>query len=317
MFWLSYIVLIIAVVATGEELKRCLMMMQQNSYRPDRYRRWLDQSQDSTSVRRLLSGAVVLASLSTLSVTALSAALVGVASVLNFISLKTAVYKKPLVWTPRVKRIYGTIIALVLIVFAIVCLLACGREQIVDFLMVTALACYCFSHLFVVAAVWILSPVESHINKGYYNDAARILSSMPSLKIVGITGSYGKTSTKHYLHRILSEHYETLMTPGSFNTPMGVIRTIREQMKPYTQVFICEMGAKQRGDIREICDIVHPSMGIITAVGPMHLETFKSIENVQKTKFELADAIPADGMVVVNNDFAYCANREVGNTECI
>lgn len=317
MFWLSYIVLIIAVVATGEELKRCLMMMQQNSYRPDRYRRWLDQSQDSTSVRRLLSGAVVLASLSSLSVPALSAALVGVASVLNFISLKTAVYKKPLVWTPRVKRIYGTIIALVLIVFAVVCLLACGREQIVDFLMVTALAAYCFSHLFVVAAVWILSPVESHINKGYYNDAARILSSMPSLKIVGITGSYGKTSTKHYLHRILSEHFDVMMTPGSFNTTMGVIRTVREHLKPYNEVFIVEMGAKQPGDIKEICDLVHPEIGIVTAVGPQHLESFKTLERVQQTKFELVDALPADGLAVVNDDFPAVASRRVDNVECV
>ena len=82
-------------------------------------------------------------------------------------------------------------------------------------------------------------------------------------------------------------------------------------MKPYNQIFVCEMGAKQRGDIKEICDIVNPEMGIVTAVGPMHLESFKTLENVCATKFELVDALPSDGCAVINNDFAPCAAREV------
>jgi len=77
------------------------------------------------------------------------------------------------------------------------------------------------------------------------------------------------------------------------------------------------MGAKQTGDIKEICDLVEPSAGIITAVGPQHLESFKTIENVRDTKFELADSIPADGIVIINNDFPMIATREVGNTRCI
>ncbi len=105
------------------------------------------------------------------------------------------------------------------------------------------------------------------------------------------------------------------MTTRSYNTPIGVINTVREMMKPYNEVFICEMGAKQVGDIKEICDMVNPQMGIVTAVGPMHLESFKTLENVQKTKFELIDALPADGFGVVNNDFEWCANRPVNNVE--
>jgi len=174
-----------------------------------------------------------------------------------------------------------------------------------------------FSWAIVIIADIVMMPVEKFINLRYFHDAQRILRSMPSLKIIGITGSYGKTSTKHYLHAMLSEKYDTLMTPGSFNTPMGVIRTVREMMKPYNEVFICEMGAKQKGDVKEICDLVHPDMGIITAVGPMHLETFKTMETVQSTKFELADAIPTEGLIVVNNDFEYCANRKVDNVECV
>ncbi len=92
------------------------------------------------------------------------------------------------------------------------------------------------------------------------------------------------------------------MTPGNYNTTLGVVRTIREQLKPYHNVFIVEMGAKQRGDIREICELVHPSIGIVTSVGEMHLETFGSVENVARTKFELIESLPAGGLGVVNID---------------
>ncbi|MBR3711998.1 MAG: hypothetical protein IKM98_02235, partial [Bacteroidales bacterium] len=71
----------------------------------------------------------------------------------------------------------------------------------------------------------ILKPVERHINNWYINDAKRILKEHPGLIIVGITGSYGKTSTKHFLETILSQKYNVLMTPGSFNTTIGVVRT--------------------------------------------------------------------------------------------
>ncbi|MDE6423076.1 MAG: hypothetical protein K2K95_06615, partial [Muribaculaceae bacterium] len=90
---------------------------------------------------------------------------------------------------------------------------------------------------------------------------------------------------------------------------------ISEMIKQYDNIFICEMGAKQKGDIKEICDLVHPQIGIITAVGPMHLETFKTIENIQSTKFELIDSLPQDGLAVINNDFEFCANRLVDNVE--
>ena len=78
-----------------------------------------------------------------------------------------------------------------------------------------------------------------------------------------------------------------------------------------------EMGAKQPGDIKEICELVHPSIGIVTAVGEQHLESFGSIENVQRTKFELVDALPADGVAVINDDFPFVASRKVDNVECL
>lgn len=298
-------------------------MLQQNSYRPERYWRWMRSHGDWQSVWRLVDLAMILLLMaSNLLPFQVASLLIAIVCVTKGFIILTRKYKKPLVFTARVKRIYG--VTAVLSVGAVIAVAICtaGKMYAVIYhgfqiALLVILGISALSWMVVYAALFLLMPVERHINAGYRNEAISILRSKPDLKVVGVTGSYGKTSTKHYLQRILSEQFETLMTPGSYNTPMGVVRTVREKMKPFTEVFICEMGAKQKGDVKEICDIVRPTAGIITAVGPMHLETFKTIDNVQATKFELADAIPADGFVVVNNDFAACASRKVENTECI
>ena len=297
-------------------------MLQQNSYRIKRYWRWLEQG-NFIPARRLVCVALIFLLMSTLLHPLLNILITAIVSLLLCWPILTAKHKKPLVFTPRVKRIYWVTSVLALIPYVLLIIFKGSMDDRIGyyngpaFVLSVMLLITVVSYLFVIAAVFILKPVEANINKGYWNDARRILKSMPDLKVIGITGSYGKTSTKHYLQAILSEQFETLMTPGSFNTPMGVIRTVREMMKPYTEVFICEMGAKQKGDIKEICDLVDPWCGIITAVGPMHLDTFGSIETVRDTKFELADAIPSDGFVVVNNDFPQSASRSVDNAECI
>lgn len=305
--------IVIAVINLVMEMKRDLMMLQQNSYRNERYRRWLSTSGDTTSWVRLLALVAAMAMGIRQVPDSFKCALAMIPLLINIFSLMNARYKKPLVWTNRAKRIYVT--AMILCVVIIVAGWFIYHDlYLISFLTVALYVC---SHIVIMAANIVLRPVEKHINDGYYNDAARILKSMNELTVIGITGSYGKTSTKHYLHRILSEKYNVLMTPGSYNTTMGVIRTVREMMKPYTEVFICEMGAKNIGDIKEICDLVHPRIGVVTAVGEQHLESFKSIENVQRTKFELVDALPADGMAFVNDDFPFVANRKVTNVPVV
>ncbi|MDE7409394.1 MAG: UDP-N-acetylmuramoyl-tripeptide--D-alanyl-D-alanine ligase [Muribaculaceae bacterium] len=304
--------------------KHDIHMLQQNSYRIDRYWKWLNRSGDISSTSRLINVGALFLLFSTLLSPAVNALIVAAVCCVQAVAMFRKKFKKPLVFTARVKRIYS-VCAFLGIALTLAVILTAGRGGSDAFLYysggqlslgVILLLCI-FSWMIAIAAVWILKPVEASINAKYRNEAVSILESMPGLKIVGITGSYGKTSTKHYLQRILSERYDVLMTPGSYNTPMGVIRTIREMMKPYNEVFICEMGAKQVGDIKEICDMVHPQIGIVTAVGPMHLESFKSIENVQKTKFELIDALPKDGFGVINNDFEWCANRNVNNVDVL
>ncbi len=156
------------------------------------------------------------------------------------------------------------------------------------------------------------SPIEYMVRKWYINDAKKILKSMPNLTIIGVTGSYGKTSVKNFLDKTLSSKYEVLITPKNYNTTMGVVKTIRENLKPTHQIFVCEMGATKLGDIKEICDLVNPKIGVITSIGPQHLESFKSIENVIKTKFELADSVKANnGVVFLNYNNEYIAKQNL------
>lgn len=206
--------------------------------------------------------------------------------------------KKPLKFTGRVKRlcaVYGLLLA-VCAGFAVVRYLRYGRGL---FVLAVALVC---SPLIAWVACELCAPVEAWVKRWYRRDALRRLRACPDLLTVGVTGSYGKTSVKTYLGALLDVKFDTLITPESFNTPMGVVRTVREHLRPTHEVFVCEMGARHVGDIKELCDMVHPRHGVITAIGNQHLETFHTQENIVRTKFELADALPPDGMLFLNGD---------------
>ena len=283
-FWPLYVALWCAVVRYD------IHMFQHNSYRVARYARWY-RSGHKFLRTGLIAALVGVGVLSNPVFWGFSAVFMAVMAWREF----RAEYRKPLVYTMRVWRLIAT--------SALLSLLAIGAAVyfMPKYAPVAALALLILPVIMLVANV-VNKPLEAAISRWYYNDAKRILRSMPDLKIIGVTGSFGKTSTKHYLYRILSEKYNVLMTPGNFNTTLGVVRTVREHLKPHHQVFIVEMGAKQVGDIKEICDLVQPSMGVVTAVGEMHLETFGSLESVCKTKFELIDALPKGGVGIINLD---------------
>jgi UDP-N-acetylmuramoyl-tripeptide--D-alanyl-D-alanine ligase len=149
-----------------------------------------------------------------------------------------------------------------------------------------------FPYLSVLLLWAVMYPTEKMITKHYINDAKNKLASFGGkIKVIGITGSFGKTSSKNILTAMLKEKYEVFTTPKNFNTTLGVVRSIREYLKPQTEIFVCEMGAKKTGDIKELCDLVNPDCALITTVGPQHLDTFGSVDNVFKTKFELYDSV--------------------------
>lgn len=161
-------------------------------------------------------------------------------------------------------------------------------------------AAVCLEPLLLLLANKINSPVEAAVRARYIKDAKRRLADCPRLRVIGVTGSFGKTSVKYFLTALLREKYNVLMTPESYNTPMGVVKTIRTSLRATHDVFVCEMGAKYVGDIRELCELVQPDDGIVTSIGEQHLETFGSIDNIIRTKYELADGISPDGKLFVN-----------------
>ncbi len=157
----------------------------------------------------------------------------------------------------------------------------------------------------IVLANWLLFPVEEAFRQYYVLSARKRLREINPV-VIGITGSYGKTTTKEVLAHILSARYETLKTPKSYNTLMGVCKVIREDLRPDHEYFVVEMGAYKKGEIAQICKLVRPSIGIVTAIGPQHLERFKTIDKIIKAKSELLQALPEDGVAILNGDDPGC-----------
>ena len=298
-----------AIVATFFFLmiaKYDIHMFQLSSYRNRRYFRWLIPG-NIISLKRAFALIMFAAAFTPGYWAPGIAALITVTGYIHCFREK---FKTPLVYTMRVKRLFATDILLFVAITASAMLFAGEWAKAITG------STLLLSNLLMLIANIVNKPIEKSINRYYYNDAKRIIESNKNLIIIGVTGSFGKTSTKNYLAGILAEKYNILVTPGNFNTLLGVIRTIREQLRPYHQVFIVEMGAKQKNDIKEICDLVHPTIGIVTAVGEMHLETFKSIENIQDTKFELINSLPANGIGIINNDSKYINNYKGITSKC-
>lgn len=158
-----------------------------------------------------------------------------------------------------------------------------------------------FSFIFVLLGVYITS-IFAFVRRESIIKKAAILLSQSKVKVIGITGSYGKTTTKEYLYEILSTTFKVGKTDKNMNSDVGVAISILKNLKPDTQYFIAEMGAYRVGEIKKICDYAKPTYGIITAIGNQHLGLFGSRENLIKAKMELLEALPAYGCGWVNSD---------------
>lgn len=227
--------------------------------------------------------------------------------------------KKALNFTPRIKRLYTVCFLVFLGVWVLLEALG-GITVLRRPSMYLRLLFPMFLPLLTALGGLLAWPVEKLISELYFRDAQRVLDRHPDLIRIGITGSYGKTSVKFILETILQERFRVLVTPASFNTPMGVTKIIRTKLEPGHQVFVAEMGARHVGDIREMCRLVHPKLGVLTSVGPQHLDTFKTIERIRDTKYELMDAVPADGCCFFPDDGSICRelyDRTVGKKKCL
>ncbi len=143
-------------------------------------------------------------------------------------------------------------------------------------------------------------PLERALRKRYLKIASTKLDQSNVLKI-GITGSYGKTSVKEILKTILSQKFRVLATPENYNTPLGIALTVKNLDSTH-DVFIAEMGARSKGDIKELAQMVKPKFGVLTGVNNQHLETFGSIEVTKETKYELFENLSDGGIGFFSSD---------------
>lgn len=296
------IYVLLSVYAVFKSLVFNLHMFQLNTYRFDEEAAWLKKNLSRFKAEMLIFvlGFACFIPLG-------NNILMYIATVLQLVLIVAMLFenrqrpqKKKLVYTARVKRLTVTTLILVVLSFSAAVFMLFTVNKTYSFFFISLYVS--LIPVYIILANLINKPIEKSICRYYLNDAKKMLRESPSLNIIGITGSYGKTSVKSYLATILETKFDTFWTPESKNTPMGLTIEIRNKLKSYHKIFVCEMGAKWVGDIKDLCDFVHPHDGIITALGEQHLESFGSRENIIKTKYELADALPPDGRLYVNWD---------------
>ncbi len=187
---------------------------------------------------------------------------------------------KPLVFTPRVKRFF-IFLLLFLILHEIL------NIELVSLSGISLALGYLCLFIFVLSASLIFEKV---LSKQYLQIAKDKIASLKSLKVIAITGSFGKTSTKNFLHQILQTKFNVHASPKSVNTLLGIANDINQNLEDSSEIYIAEAGARNKGDIKEITHLIEPHLAVITEVGEQHLEYFKTLENICETKAELLDS---------------------------
>ncbi len=205
--------------------------------------------------------------------------------------------------TSRIKRLYLTEFVIIGLSFIYLIFDNFGGIGLVILTLIMALLYY-----FIYLVNLINMPIEKLVYIYYFNKARNKLKEMTRLTVVGVTGSYGKTSSKNILSHILEAKYITRPTPKNLNTPYGLMITINNYLDKFDEVLIAEMGAYVNGEIKTMCDFVKPKYGILTIIGEAHLETFKTKENICRAKFELIESLDKNGACILNLDDQYQVN---------
>ncbi len=294
-----------------------ILVLQQCGYRGRRYHKWLANKDTPYLSRLMLLCLLALLFFCVLNMTFVAMLGESFGSYIGFFSyvLFTGMYinsekhvnaKIPLKKTARIVRLCITFALLLVITsFGFITLLNYLAYVIGnDVFAVLRFALICVMPILLPEIVFIAylinEPLERLIRRYYLRLAVNKLSNSSVIKI-GITGSYGKTSVKEILKTILSQKYRVLATPASFNTPLGIAKTVKFLDSTH-DVFIAEMGARAKGDIKELAKMVRPAYGVITGVNNQHLETFGTIENTMQTKYELFENLANGGVGIFSVD---------------
>lgn len=283
--------------------KKCFHMLQQNWYNDgNRYIKWIFKNGRKVffSIDLLFLGFFIFMLFnSTISMIIFSIFYIVCAITYNILIKKEQV-KKPLAFTKRVRRLSITT-SIIYFVIILIIYFTFKENLLVYYYLILGMLMY-LNYFVVYLANIINKPIEKSVFLFYKNKAVKKLKGLNGLKVIGITGSYGKTSSKNILNDVLNVKYDSFATPKNFNTTYGLIISINNYLDKFSDYFIAEMGAFRRGEIKELCDLVKPTYGILTKVGTAHLDSFGSQENIQKGKFELIESLPSDGIGILNGD---------------
>lgn len=208
-----------------------------------------------------------------------------------------------LVWTARLRR--TTVLACVVFVAAATSVASLGVLVAgAEVLGTAALSGILVSYFALDITLWLAAPLEKRLSQKFVDEASRNLARVRPV-VVGITGSYGKTSTKWYVDQLVRGTRRVVASPASFNNRLGLARAVNEHLTADAEVFVAEMGTYGRGEIAELCSWLHPKIAVLTAIGPVHLQRFKSEERIVEAKSEIVEGADA---VVVNVDHPLLAD---------
>jgi UDP-N-acetylmuramoyl-tripeptide--D-alanyl-D-alanine ligase len=200
----------------------------------------------------------------------------------------------PLSWTGRMRRLASVAGVLLLALYGLGAALESAFFVTLGLFLLPAVTDY---------ALVLLGPVERRLGEKWVVKAADRLGSSGA-KVVAITGSYGKTTTKHYAAHLLSDAFRTVASPASFNNRMGLARAINDHLGPGTEVFVAEMGTYGPGEIADLCEWVKPDVSAIVAIGPVHMERFRSEEKILAAKSEILEGASV-GVIAIDHPLLY------------
>ena len=211
--------------------------------------------------------------------------------------------RKPLKWTNKIKLIFSlTTLFFLATIFL-------GYFYSFYIIIISSIIFFRFSFIYLVGTVELIYPIDFLVKKIIIFLAKNKLKKIKSIKIIGIAGSYGKTGMKELVATVLSEKYQVVKTPESYNTPIGIARTILSQVNEKTEILVVEMGEYYSGDIRNICLISPPQISVITGINEAHLERLKSIDNNIRTIFEISQNMKSGGILLMNGKDKYIKNN--------
>lgn len=314
-FWMCIAIAMLNAIAMCFVGYRFLQVLQLSGYKIKGYFAWIAETKGKTwsglLMLSVLSSAALLITNVLLSdffkykiMTYLGLGFYLIFLIVYIINMYALPMKTPLKYTPRLNRL---MVVMFIFVFGITFVLTGVSDMNLPYFRYGTVALVpAILPLIIIFSHLITLPFEIANNKRFIKKAMMKLSKHESLIKIGITGSYGKTSVKNMLNTLLSEKFLVCATPQSFNTPMGLSKTILNNLKEKDQIFIAEMGARYVGDIKFLCHMIKPQIGILTGIGNQHMATFGSIENLKNTKFELAQSVEKFGKMYFSGDSEGC-----------